>query len=180
MTAPAQSLLDWEHGINSGATPGLRVIQSLMLGPLPVIDVTRNSLNDATDLNEVTLATMVVPGGVLKLGSSVEVFAIFENTNSALVKTFNIRINGTGMSVFTNTINQSYGIRQPFHVHDANNVLELNNGSVGTGAFSGLTFSKTIADVVAAGFTITLTCKWSAAALGEFIRLKHGKFKIIY
>jgi len=145
----------------------------------PVIDVTRNSANDATDATEVTLATFVIPGGALRLGSVIEVYGIMENTSSASTKTLTLRVDGTTLASFSTTTNQSVGARFPIHVHDANSLVILNNGSVGTGSASGLTVTKTVTGILTAGCTVTLTGKWGAVALTEFIRLKHAKVKVI-
>lgn len=155
-------------------------LQALEVPLSAVLDVTRNSANDATDANEVTMATFTIPAGVLQVGSMFDVVAIWESSNSANVKNFIVRVNGAGVSSTTATANQSTGMRQPFHVHDAATLLFLNNGTVGTGSAAGLASTTPFNNVANQSNTVTLTCKWTAQPIaGEFIRLKHAKLVLV-
>jgi hypothetical protein len=144
----------------------------------PVVDITRNSANDATDSTSTVLATFVVPPNVLRIGSIITVYAGFENTNSANTKIFQLFLNGVNVGAPTNTANQAFGFVIPVHVFDANTLVVQNNPS-GTGASVGTYLTRTVTGVVNVGLTITLQCQWNAQPIaGEFIRLKFGKIVI--
>lgn len=172
-------------GVTSGGNVlslGGEVYQSTNVFSNLVVDVTRNSQNDATDASEMTLATLVVPGGrFLRVGSLIEVWCLFENTSSAATKTVGVRFNGTSVGTFAVTTNQSTGVRLPFHVQDQITLVTINNGGVGSGSAASavLTYPSTAFPLLENGFTVTITAKWNAAASGEFIRIRHAKINYI-
>lgn len=141
-------------------------------------NVTRNSANDATDDDEVTMATLVVPpnNGAVP-GTIFEFWSLWENTNSANTKNFIERINGTSVGSTSSTTNQALGQRQPLHVVDANTLVAINSfASAGGGATAGTLLSVTVPSLAVNGFTLTLLSKWSVTSIaGEFIRLRHSK-----
>lgn len=143
--------------------------------------MTRNSLNDATDDDETTLATWTIPSGTLRIGSMFDVIALFENTSSASVKAFNVRIDGTSVGGGNiNTTNQSFGIRWPYHVQDNNTIIFLNNGSIGAGSAAGLLTTKPSLNIVTTPIVVTITVRWTTQPiLSEFIRVKHAKLILV-
>lgn len=148
-----------------------------------VVNVTRNSLNDATDINEVVMATFVIPAGTLRVGSSFDIIGLYENTSSGNSKIQIVRMNGTsigGGGTFNST-NQSFGIRWAYNVHDSTTILWLNNGSIGVGAGAPLLATISVGDIATTPITITLAARWASANIaGEFIRLKHAKLWIAH
>ena len=144
----------------------------------PVVNISRNSDN-TTDTNSVTMATFVIPPNVLRVGSIIEVWALWQNTNSSSTKNFSVNLNGNARGGASATTAQATGVRYPFHVQDANTLLVLNNGTSGTGSSAGVPLSTTITGVVAAGLTVTLTSSWGANVSGENITLVHAKLNLI-
>lgn len=174
------------RGFDPGGSAQLASIAAAVAGivnPFLVNDVTRNSLNDATDAVEVTMATFALQPGMVRAGSVLEVFGLYENTNSASGKQQLMRINGTavGGGQYATT-NQSFGLRTPFHITSNTTLAFVNNGGVGTGSATGLlTVNPVLNDITTSVNTLTLTCRWTAANVaGEFIRLKHAKLIITY
>lgn len=166
--------------VPSATQANINVNNGLNLYVPPVIDVTRNSLNDATDANEQTMATFIVPANTLRFGSIVEIWALWENTNSANTKTLNFRWNGTNVGSIPVTTNQSTGFRAGYHIHDISTVAFMNSiTGTGGGSLSGLVQAQTITNVTTTINTLTLTCKWAAAVPSEFIRLKHAKVNLM-
>lgn len=143
-----------------------------------IAPVTRNSANDATDTDEVTMATIVVlaNNGAVP-GSTFTFISMWELTNSANTKNFICRVNGTSIGSGTNTTNITNAQRQPFDVIDANTMTCINSfGTLGAGASGNAPLEVTVVNIGALGFTLTYTCKWSTQPIaGEFIRLKHCK-----
>lgn len=148
---------------------------------LPVSDnVVRNSANDATDANETTLATIVVPpnNGATR-GTIFEFWSAWETTNSANSKNGIARIGGASVG---NPMGIGAGVqaqtqRQPFHWYDANTLITLNNGgSSGAGQSSSLLLTVSVPGMANAGFTLVYSCSWSTQPIpGEFIRLKMAR-----
>lgn len=147
---------------------------------LPASDeITRNSLNDATDDDELTLTTVVVPpnNGAVR-GTEFQVVTLWENTNSASQKNGYIRINGASwQQPMQNTTNQGAGSRLSLQVVDANTLRNLGRGDTfGTGTTAGAGQAVTIAGLAASGFTLQFNSKWTAQPIsGEFIRLVYAR-----
>lgn len=175
---PSTGKTDLLGGLTTAQAGAVAAMMSMSAAS--IIDVTRPSLNDATDANEVTLATLIVPPNLLKVGSIVEVMALFENPNSVSTKTYSIRVNGTGVGNQSVTTLVSTGFRFPMHVHDVNTLIGTPYAtSSGGGTFAGVAFAQTITGVIAAGFTVTLTAKWGAAVLSESIVLRFARLNLI-
>lgn len=141
-------------------------------------DVTRNSVNDATDDDEVTLGTVVVlPNNGAVRGSEFRLWSVWEHTNSANTKQLICRVNGGSVGSVNVTTGPTYFQRQPFDVYDDDNLITINSfGSAGTGGSGAAPFIQPIASLAVAGFTVTWSCKWTTQPIsGEFIRLKACK-----
>lgn len=164
------------NSIISGTGSNINTYTHLPTGG--VAPTTRNSANDATDDDEVIMATIVVPannGAVA--GTTFTLVSLWENTNSANTKTFTARINGGSIGSQNNTTNITLGQRQPWDVIDSNTISAINSFSgTGTGGNGNAPLDIPIANVGTVGFTLTLTSKWSTQPItSEFIRLKHCK-----
>lgn len=145
--------------------------------PATAGEVTRNSVNDATDANDFVHATIVVPpnnGAVF--GSRFVMVSKWECTNSAGAKTITSRINGSSVGSGSLASVSTYGQEQPFDVLDLNTLLAINSfGSPGAGGNGNPALKPVVAGLALAGFSWSVSSKWSGATAGEFIRLLHAK-----
>lgn len=163
----------------SGSGQGVRDWTMFLMQSSFVADVTRNSANDATDSNEVTMGTLTIPPGTLRAGSMFEVIALWENTGGASTKEVTLRLNASALGSLTATAALSTAVRHNMHIQDWTTVVALNYVGVnGTGQAAAAIYQKVVPDLRTNPLTVTLTSKWSAAASGEFIRLKHAKLLI--
>lgn len=176
LTSPAE-------GESSAEAQARHLAELREIGASPIVyvaasdDVTRNSVNDATDANEFTHATVVIPTNNLAVrGSRFVVVSKWECTNSAVAKTITGRINGSsvGSSALTNVA--SGGQEQPLDMIDSNTLVAFNSFfSAGTGTSGNSLIRPSVAGLGTAGFTYTWTSKWPSATAGEFIRLVQAK-----
>lgn len=176
LTSPAE-------GESSAEAQARHLAELRAIGASPIVyvaasdDVTRNSVNDATDANEFTHATVVVSTNNLAVrGSRFIIVSKWECTNSAVAKTITGRVNGSsvGSSALTNVA--SGGQEQPFDMIDTNTLVSFNSFfSSGTGTSGNLLIRPSIAALGTAGFTYTWTSKWPSATSGEFVRLVQAK-----
>lgn len=141
-----------------------------------IMDVRRTSANDSTDTVEVVVATMTVPGSILQQGSIVEVFGVFENSNSAVNKVYNVYVNGNTLCNNTASTAQSMCFRVPLHIKDNGTFINLNNAtSSGGGTAGGTILSRSVTDIMTYGLTVTMTVKFGAATASEYIHLHVAK-----
>jgi hypothetical protein len=163
---------------NSSLTvdPSYNATEARMYGRLTP-EANRNSLNDATDANEVVMGTIVIPpNNGAKIGTMFEFISVWEGTNSASTKSEIIRINGSSVGSGTFTTSASISQRQPFQMVDANTLKVINSFTATGGGVSGSApLVVTISNLADVGFTVTFNSKWSAAASGEFIKLTLAK-----
>lgn len=143
-------------------------------------NVVRNSANDITDDDEVTITSIVVPpnNGATR-GTIWELWSLWEFTNSASVKTAILRRGGSslGTLVSATTPSQSATTRFPIHYLDNNTLMLLNNSmQAGQGVASTLLVTNTSSGISTLGFQLDINTAWGAPNIvGEFIRLKAAK-----
>lgn len=144
-------------------------------------NVVRNSANDATDANEVLMASLIVPpnNGAAR-GTIWEVWTLWEFSSSASVKLSILRLSGAGslgtlMSATSSA--QSATTRFPIHYLDSNTIMHLNaSGQSGQGTASTLLVTTPSSGLATVGFQLDITSAWAAPNIaGEFIRLKAAK-----
>lgn len=86
-------------------------------------------------LVDTTLASVVIPGGTIKAGGILRIFALFSYTNSANTKTLNIKFGGTtfrATPVTTTASDHLYSFITS--ITNTSQVASVNTGTIGLGA----------------------------------------------
>lgn len=152
----------------------------------PVGPVTRTSLNDATDDDDVIQASFVVEPAALsgiKVGSMVEVIGMWDVTNSANTKSLRVNytagaVGPTTITAISATTNIGNAVRLLIHIKDLNTITALAVATAsGAGSSSAAIFTQVSPNVLDTGFTITLVGRWTSGSVAgsETIVLQHGK-----
>lgn len=152
----------------------------------PVGPVTRTSLNDTTDDDNVIQASFVVEPAALsgiKVGSMVEVIGMWDVTNSANTKSLRVNytagaVGPTTITTISATTNIGNAVRLLIHIKDLNTVTALAVATAsGAGSSATAIFTQASPNVLDTGFTITLVGRWTSGSVAgsETIVLQHGK-----
>ena len=139
------------------------------------ISVARNSTNTSgtggvDDDEEVTHATVTIPGGLLVGSTSIFIYAFFRSTSSVSTKTFGLRVGGTSYGTISATTNAGNQLALFLHADNASNDQKAVNNAAGAFQGAGSIFdgSKDFSQDI----DFTFTSRWGAAVASETITLE--------
>lgn len=135
--------------------------------------VVRTALNTAADATDETVATIVVPGGLMGPNSRLVLTQDYDLVNSALTKTMMVYFGGTLISSIG--LGSSYEALFPMiEIKNANSLSTqtIFNGSSYAASTNAVNAYMAAAIDTASDVTILLRCKWSGVAGTETITFK--------